>query len=134
MTRRQYHSVSIRRRHMLMAAGAGALAPAFPFAAALAAAPPPPGGARLVLSGSLRGADAAPLAGRIVEIHGAHRRACFATTDGDGRFVLEMPAPPGLGRLALHIDGARPQSVTFAADAAGGIDSPWRAAVGITLA
>lgn len=151
MTKRNDDGVWLQRRRVLMAGGAGMLAPAAGFGAAAGPATPAAerdrfgeGGGRLVLSGRLKDADARPLAGKAFEVHGASGRLAHATTDGDGRFVLEMPAPAGLDRLALHLDGARPQGLALTRGSARGTDAlaqverddtgVWRAAVGVTFA
>jgi hypothetical protein len=150
MTDRHDEGVSLRRRHVLLAGSAGALAPALTptltFAAADQAALQrnPFGGGRLVLSGCVRDANAAPLAATRVAIRDAGATLGFATTDADGRFVLEARAPAAAARLALQVGGARPRALRFTRagtprveglaqierDAAG----VWRAAVGLTVA
>jgi hypothetical protein len=147
MTRRQEDKVSIRRRRVLMAGGAGMLAPALGMAASdrpHAAHHPFGAGDTLVLSGCLQHADARPLSGRAFEVHGADGVIGQGVSDGAGRFVLELRVPDRAGPLAIRAGAATPQPLAFSRSATSGGNGLaqlqrdhgglWRAAVGVTFA
>lgn len=114
-------TVSLRRRHLIMAGIAGAAAPAPLFAGPLSVAAVEADGSvpRLVVSGRiLGGADRKPLAGATVEIRlaGAGGEISRAATDGDGRFFAAISPLDTAGR-PRRIDyrvrhGGRDMSVT----------------------
>ena len=144
MTIRSEQKMSIARRRMLIAAGAGALMPVLGFAASAAATKPMADGAlpnkpgdRFVLSGRLEGAQTAPLSGRTVEVLGDDDGAALTVTDGDGRFVLAMNAPAHLERIFLKVGGSQFKRIELTrttAQLARDGDGVWRAAVAITMA
>ena len=126
-------AISLRRRHLMLAAVAGAALPAVgfghDFSGATAAAP------KLVVSGRVVAADGKPLAGANVAAG-----ATSVVTDGDGRFVFETTAPGGLapqlsyrvshaahGTIRRQLDLAR--TAQLQRDEAGA----WRTAIGIAL-
>jgi hypothetical protein len=138
---------SPRRRKTLAAAGAAMLAPALGRAADACTSAGNPfgaGGGRLVLSGQVRDAAGRPLAGQAFELRGTHGLLGRASTDGDGRFVLEMRAPGKGERLAWFSDIGTPRQIRFAAvqtsasEATARVmrdaDGNWRAAVALSLA
>ena len=82
--------VSQRRRHLMIAGFAGAVTPAGVFAGvgpqdAAPAAQILEG--RLVVSGRVVDGEAGAIAGALIEV----TRGASTVTDGDGRFVLELP-------------------------------------------
>ena len=96
-------TISLRRRHLMMAGLAGAAAPAPLFAGQLSIAEIGAAGRapRLIVSGRIRGgADGKPLAGATVEAWhaGAAGDAARATTDGDGRFFTAITSADPSGR------------------------------------
>lgn len=145
MTIQPEQEVSIARRRMLIAAGAGALVPVLVpapgFAASASAANPVtasplPGkpGERFVLSGRIEGAQAAPLCGQTVEVLGD--RAVLTTTDSDGRFVLVINAPAHLDHIFLKVSGKPTNRIELThntARLARDSDGVWRAAVAIAM-
>ena len=137
--------VSIQRRRVLKAGGAGMLAPAVGSAAAResaqdAARHPFGAGDALVLSGCLRGADGQPLASHAFELLGAGGLLARATSDGVGRFVLGTRIPARAGNLSVHVAGAAPQALKFGRNGRHDshldrdVDGTWRAAVSVTFA
>ena len=101
-------TISLRRRHLMMAGLAGAAAPSPLFAgqlsiAEIGAAESAP---RLIVSGRiLGGPDGKPLAGATVEAWhaGAAGDAARATTDGDGRFFTTIAsADPSSRPRRIH--------------------------------
>jgi len=96
-------TISLRRRHLMMAGLAGAAAPAPLFAGPLSFAEVRAAGSapRLIVSGRLLGGpDGKPLAGATVEAWhaGAAGAAVRATTDGDGRFFATIVSADPSGR------------------------------------
>ena len=139
------------RRRVLLAAVTGAIAPLPTFATADDKRRPAvdrkdsdAAGRSVVLSGCVTNGDAEPLCGTSLEIRCAKGTIGRATTDGAGRFVLEMPAAAGDERLTAHVAGRTPQVIRFAPASGCAIDclaqteadvaGVWRAAVAISLA
>ena len=94
------NTISLRRRHLMMAGLAGAAAPVPLFAGQLSIAEIGAAGSapRLIVSGRIRGgADGKPLAGATVEAWHAGA-AARATTDGDGRFFTTIVSADPSGR------------------------------------
>ena len=153
-TNLKHDTISLRRRHFIIAGLAGVAAPAGVFAGqsghhaptfAASQAGDSAGGARLVLSGRVLGREQKPLAGATVEAWQAGAAApCASTiTDGDGRFMFATTA------RAEH--GDRPRSLSYrvthpayravksrpdvaAAPLRRDESGIWRAAVGLSLA
>jgi protocatechuate 3,4-dioxygenase beta subunit len=97
-------TISLRRRHLMIAGFAGAAAPAPLFAGPIAVAEvaADAGTPRLVVSGRiLGGPDGKPLVGARVEAWHLDARddPASATTDGDGRFFLAISPADSVGRL-----------------------------------
>jgi protocatechuate 3,4-dioxygenase beta subunit len=97
-------TISLRRRHLMIAGLAGAAAPFTVFAGKHAVAPDDvaslsgtnEGGGPMIVSGRILGAsDAKPLAGAMVEVWSDYgcSNCTRATTDADGRFMLTASAP-----------------------------------------
>jgi len=96
-------TISLRRRHLMIAGLAGAAAPAPLFVGQLSVAATEAGGSapRLIVSGRLLGGpDGKPLAGATVEARhaGAAGDSVRATTDGDGRFFTTIASADPSGR------------------------------------
>jgi protocatechuate 3,4-dioxygenase beta subunit len=96
-------TISLRRRHLMMAGLAGAAAPAPLFAGPLSIAEVGAAGSapRLIVSGRiLGGPDRKPLAGATVEVWhaGASGEFTSAATDGDGRFFATISPVDTSGR------------------------------------
>jgi hypothetical protein len=96
-------TISLRRRHLMMAGIAGAAAPVPLFAGQLSIAEVGIAGSarRLIVSGRiLGGPDGKPLAGATVEAWhaGTADDAARATTDGDGRFFTTIASADPSGR------------------------------------
>ena len=142
MTIQPEQEMSIARRRVLIAGGAGALAPVLGFVASAAAAKPTTQsqlsnqhGDRFVLSGRIADAQDKPLSGQTIEVLGDG--AALATTDGDGRFVLAMNVPAHLDHLFLKFGGNQTKRIELAgntAKLARDGASVWRAAVAIAMA
>jgi len=137
--------VSIQRRRVLKAGGAGMLAPAAGLAAANGNAPqtgqhPFGAGETLVLSGCLREPDGQPLAGKAFELHGEGGMLAKGASDGAGRFVLATRVPARAGKLSVRVADAAPQALSLGRNGWHGahldrdVDGTWRAAVSMTLA
>ena len=98
-------TISLRRRHLVIAGMAGVAAPLFAFAARQGELEPPALAAlqrrtvaSLVVSGRVAGAlDGRPLAAAVIETWpaGPNAAPAVATTDADGRFVLFTSAEVG---------------------------------------
>ncbi len=155
--------ISIKRRQLMIAGAAGALAPAGTLAARcgggiVSATQNEPGafgidgaGQKLVLSGRVLGADCQPLSGAIVEAWHAGAAPVRTTTDADGRFVLVTVAPaagqgdvPHLSYLVTHpAHDLRVHRLDFTRAANRGAEGiaqlerddagVWRAACGLTV-
>ena len=132
----KYHTISLRRRHLMIAGLAGVTVPTAVFADEVRDASTAgglvagwSGGDKLVVSGRILGPDRKPLAGAMLE---AWQNS--ATTDADGRFVL-MANVPAAGRLRYRVSrngqmlAARDLSLAAERDESG----VWRAAFGLTL-
>ncbi len=150
-------TISLRRRHLMIAGLAGIAAPAGVFAGqcggasgnAPAAAEFLAGGnargGKLVVSGRILGPDCKPLAGAAVEAWqaGGSKQRASATTDADGRFMFMTDE--------FVQQGGRPQSISYRVSHPGqrtletrhdfahtqiGRDEVgiWRTAVGLSLA
>lgn len=96
-------TVSLQRRHLMMAGLAGAVAPLPIFAGPLSVAAAAGGdeASRLIVSGRiLGGADGKPLTGATVEVWHAGAGAVItcANTDGDGRFFATVSPLDTAGR------------------------------------
>jgi len=96
-------TISLRRRHLMMAGLAGAAAPAPLFGGPFSATAVETGGSapRLIVSGRiLCGRDHKPLAGATVEmwLAGAGGEFTSAATDGDGRFFAAISPLDTAGR------------------------------------
>lgn len=145
----RHHTISLRRRHLIIAGLAGIAAPAGVFAAQSggtpAAAEVSASGGELVVSGRILAPDGQPLADAAVEAWQpcASGLRASAITDADGRFMLAKSV------CAEH-DG-RPQSIRYrvshvkhtALETSPGFTlgqlqrdetGIWRTAVGLTLA
>src|SRR5882672_5021664 len=89
-------TISLRRRHLMMA---GLAAPAALYAAQYAGMAAAGSAQRLVMSGRILGADGKPLSGARVELLHPHSNdAIGVETDADGRFVLDSA---GVGRQSV---------------------------------
>jgi protocatechuate 3,4-dioxygenase beta subunit len=110
------NTISLRRRHLMIAGLAGVAAPASLYAgqwsgkpgAALdggLAASASAGVERMIISGRILGMDRKPLAGAAVEMWRADavRARTSVTTDADGRFFTTIAPAPYSGRLS-HIN------------------------------
>ncbi len=125
----KHTTISLRRRHLMMAGIAGVAGAALP--ASLCAAPRDAaiaegaGGGKLVLSGRALDRNGKPLAGATVEVwpRDASHRAT-TTTDGDGRWLLTTEYS---GRMQYRVirDGRRTPTRQFA------IAQPQRDEVGV---
>jgi len=96
-------TISLRRRHLMLAGLAGAAAPAPLFAGQFSTAEAGAAGSapRLIVSGRiLGGPDGKPLTGATVEAWhaGTAGDAARATTDGDGRFFATIASAERSGR------------------------------------
>jgi protocatechuate 3,4-dioxygenase beta subunit len=80
-------TISLERRHFVMAAGLAGVAASVPLLAAQLA-PPAVGRAMLIVSGRVTGAHGKALAGTTLEVWHADERVS-ATTDADGRFLFD---------------------------------------------
>ena len=90
-------TISLRRRHLMMA---GLAAPAALYAAQYAGMAAAGSAQRLVMSGRILGADGKPLSGARVELLHPHSNdAIGVETDADGRFVLDSA---GVGRQSVR--------------------------------
>jgi protocatechuate 3,4-dioxygenase beta subunit len=148
----KHNTISLRRRHLMIAGLAGAAAPPALFAQPLdLLEPASAGGKKLVVSGRIVTPDGKPLAGALVEVWQADARGEHASvaTDGDGRFFT-LVAAVRPGRLPdvhyrvshaahatkntqLNFGGSRRDSgqpAQVQRDEAG----MWRASFGLTLA
>jgi protocatechuate 3,4-dioxygenase beta subunit len=148
----KHNTISLRRRHLMIAGLAGAAAPAALFAQPLDLLESAgPGGKKLVVSGRIVTPDGKPVAGALVEVWQADASGeqARATTDGDGRFFTSI-ASVRPGRLPnvhyrvsheahattmtqLQFSGKRGDAGRVAhvqRDEAG----MWRASFGLTLA
>jgi protocatechuate 3,4-dioxygenase beta subunit len=108
----RHRTISLRRRHMLIASLAGIAVPSTVFAGQCSVASGDTGSMtelatsigenRLIISGRILWSDCAPLAGATVEMWhvGTGTNRTSTTTDADGRFFAEM-AP-------ARLDSARP--------------------------
>jgi hypothetical protein len=133
-------TISLRRRHLMMAGIAGVAGAALP--AGLLAAPRDAavagetGAGKLVLSGRVLGRDGKPLAGATIEVwHRDFPRRADTTTDGDGRWLLTTEYSGRADRMRYRVsrDGRRTPARQLALaqpqrDEAG----VWRATVGTT--
>jgi hypothetical protein len=150
-------TISLRRRHLMLAGVAGVLAPAGVFAAhsgsassgapviAVALAEGSRDDGRLVVSGRIVGPDRKPLADAAIEVRlpGATTPHASTTTDADGRFMFTTAthaardgdlqpliyrvSHPRHAALETRLDFARTQ---LQRDEAGA----WRATMGLALA
>ena len=150
--------ISIRRRQMMLAGIAAAVAPAGVLAAEcgggeVVATEHPFGaggaGQTLVLSGRVLGFGCQPLAGAVIEVWQDDATRVRATTDGDGRFVLTTVLPAGgrtphLSYYVTHpLHDLRARELYFTRDPDPAAESVaqlkrdtagvWRAAFGVTL-
>src|SRR6476661_4404529 len=108
-------SVSVRRRHLIIAGVVGAAAPGAVFAGQCGAraeghesaeyANVPGSDEKLLVSGRIVSADCKPVAGAVVEVwqasHGSHQRTTVVS-DGDGRFMFATNAPAQRGRYYVN--------------------------------
>jgi hypothetical protein len=152
------NTISLRRRHLMIAGLAGAAAPATGFGALCAGDPPTfdatgtvsiARGDTLLVSGRIVDAGCKPVADARIELLQPYpARTASALTDGDGRFVLSTTSH----RTARHVDcrviheahpervsrvhfarrarAARPDLAQLQRDEAG----VWRTTIGVTLA
>ena len=99
-------TISLRRRHLLIAGAAAAAAPGALLANQCVALPGGTGrptvadiatgmaGEKLIVSGRVVGADCKPLAAALVELWSVDSEiAATASTDGDGRFMVTSSGP-----------------------------------------
>ena len=114
----KHDTISLRRRHLMIAGLAGAAAPAIAFATQTSVVPRDAreaghvaafstGEQKLVVSGRILRPDGAPLAGGTVEAWHADADAAraSATTDADGRFMFTMTTT---GKIS-----GRPQGISY---------------------
>ena len=156
-----HDTISLRRRHLMIAGLAGVAAPAIGFAARSGGAPEGTivarhvaGEQKLVVSGRILRSDGTPLAGGRVEIQraGTAGESIVAGTDADGRFMFTTTAyaeatgrlrhldcrisHQGQERLAtrLHFAGDRSVAGERIAQLLRDGAGVWRASFGLTLA
>ena len=113
-------TISLRRRHLMLAGIAGAAAPAAAFAAPHAAPAGKPTlsevsiapGDTLLVSGRVVDATGKPVIGSRVELlqHGI-----AAATDGDGRFVVTATAARASRGVLCRVSAGRRSHVTYLA-------------------
>ena len=156
-------SISMRRRHLIIAGFVGAAAPGALFAgqcgvqaegpASVAHANAPTSGEKLLVSGRIMGADCRPVVAALVEVwqssNGSHE-STTVMTDGDGRFMFATHAPARRGGQYVnyrvtHREHATVVSQLHFAPARGVSDDDiallqrdyagvWRTTFGLTLA
>jgi hypothetical protein len=152
------NTISLRRRHLMIAGLAGAAVPATSLSALCTGDEPTHDAAgtvaiargdTLLVSGRIVDAGCKPLAGARVELLQPHgRQAAAALTDGDGRFVLSTTSSHKTQYLDYRVshgaDAGRVSRVRFARRARA--DRPgfaqlqrdeagmWRTTMGVTLA
>ena len=109
------NSFSLRRRHVMIAAGAVASAPASAFtvlrgapalAPALGAMGLPRSGEKLVVSGRIVDGNGKPVANATLEAWHAHVHRTTVTSDGDGRLMFTTTTPEGREGIAYRITRA----------------------------
>ncbi len=142
-------TISLRRRHLMIAGLAGAAAPVPLLAGPLSVAEVEAGGSapRLIVSGRILGGPGGkPLAGVTVEVWHADASGDFAsaTTDGDGRFFTTITSAALSGRLrrihyrVSHQGRETPVTQRISNDLVANLRrddaSTWRTTFGLTLA
>lgn len=142
-------TISLRRRHLMMAGLAGAAAPAPLFAGQLTVAEVGTTGSApmLIVSGRiLGGPDGKPLAGAAVEVwhSAANSGLASATTDGDGRFFTMIAPADSSGRSrrihyrVRHEGRETPVTQRISGDLVANLRrddaGAWRTTFGLTLA
>jgi len=142
-------TISLRRRHLMMAGLAGAAAPAPLFAGPLSVSAVEAGSSvpRLIVSGRiLAGPGGKPLAGAEVEVRhaGASGKFASAITDGDGRFFATIAAADSSGRprriyyCVRHDGHETPVTHRISDDLVANLrrddGGDWRTTFGLTLA
>ena len=124
------NTISLRRRQLMIAGVAGAAAPATLFAAQCAGvASGAPGlptfgelvtsrtEERLIISGRVVGSDCKPISGARVEVwYSDPKDMTTATTDADGRFMVDTLAPTGGRSSAFKISVSLPDGRTLTAE------------------
>ncbi|MDB5809329.1 MAG: hypothetical protein JWN94_1451 [Betaproteobacteria bacterium] len=129
-------TISLRRRHLMIAGVAGMALPVVGFGHEFGSTSPAAAAMqKLIVSGRVVAADGKPIAGANVATVGTS-----VMTDGDGRFVFETVTPAGLspqlkyqvshashGTMRNELNVAR--SAQLQRDEAG----TWRASVGVAL-
>ena len=154
----KHTTISLRRRHLMIAGLAGLAAPGALFGAwsggltdnAQATAGTGAEGKGLVISGRILGADGKPLAGATVDALNPGVDGIFsAVTDADGRFMFTTPAPTGrLRRIQYRVSHPEHGVIkrelylgSTTGDAADNVAQlqrdeagTWRASFGLTLA
>ncbi|MGZ5091302.1 MAG: hypothetical protein ACXWIP_08915 [Burkholderiales bacterium] len=157
-------SISMRRRHLIIARFVGAAAPGAVFAgqcggvraeghASMAYANAPASEEEMIVSGRIISTDCNPVAAAVVEVwqasYGSHQTTTV-TTDGDGRFMFATHAPAQRGRRYVkyrvtHSEHATVVSQLHFAPVSGVSDDDiallqrdyagvWRTTFGLTLA
>ena len=130
-------NISLRRRHLMIAAVAGLAVPAGVFAASYDKAGTESAARPLIVSGRITDPDGKPVAGAMVAA--AHANA---TTDADGRFVFTTVAdnaridgPQSLDcRVSHSMHRTRDHRIDFRRASVQRDDAgAWRAAVGLQL-
>ena len=145
----KHTTLSLRRRHLMIAGLAGLVMPGTLLAALpRGIAPGSAGYGKIVVSGRMLRANGKPLAGATLELLNARVEGDFSvTSDADGRFMFAALAPAGHSanfecRVSHPQHGTHHRTLRFGAtrgntgvaqlqrDEAG----TWRAAFGLTLA
>lgn len=122
------NTISLRRRHLVIAGLMGAATPGAIFAAQCTGVNVPSGAPaapevaelltsrteeKLVVSGRIVGGDCKPLAGAVVVVwHADPKEAVSATTDADGRFMLTTKTPVDGPPDSFHIRVSHPERGT----------------------
>jgi len=141
-------TISLRRRHLMMAGVAAAAAPTAIFAnpprdalaAELAASA---GTGKLIISGRMLAQDGKPLSGAVVELlHARSDKDARATTDADGRFMIATGAAERVDYRVIRDGVSTPiHRLHFAREPGTDVarlqrdqEGTWRATFGISLA
>ena len=127
-------TISLRRRHLMIAGLAGAAAPLLAFAGRAGACG---AGGKLIVSGRILRPDRKPLAGATVEVWhaGAEGGGIRVATDADGRFMFVTAVLPRQVCYRVSHEGHEtPVRQLSLAQPQRDEKGAWRATFGLTLA